>query len=89
MPPKTWKQCWASVIALSPTNDLAELTVAEPFRERGPVRGRQLPEVVRKLSQDVSIDVMLLGRSWLGLPDLRRPYCVSQVVLLIACGVVC
>jgi NTE family protein len=37
--------------------DEAELTFAEPFPERGPVRGRQLREVLRNLSEDVSIDV--------------------------------
>ena len=37
--------------------DDAELTLAEPFPERGPVRGRQLHEVMRNLSQDVSIDI--------------------------------
>jgi NTE family protein len=37
--------------------DDAELTCAEPFPERGPVRGRELREVLRNLSEDVSIDV--------------------------------
>jgi NTE family protein len=37
--------------------DDAELTVAEPFLGRGPVRGRQLHEVMRNLSEDVRIDV--------------------------------
>ncbi|MGR6964691.1 patatin-like phospholipase family protein [Geodermatophilus sp. URMC 61] len=37
--------------------DDAELTFTEPFRERGPVRGRQLHEVMRTLSEDVRIDV--------------------------------
>jgi NTE family protein len=37
--------------------DDAELTVAEPFPGRGPVRGRQLHEVMRNLSEDVRIDV--------------------------------
>ncbi len=35
----------------------AELTFAEPFRERAPVRGRQLHEVMLNLSKDVRIDV--------------------------------
>ena len=37
--------------------DGAELTVAAPFMGRGPVRGRQLHEVMRDLSQEVSIDI--------------------------------
>jgi NTE family protein len=37
--------------------DDAELTFAEPFHERSPVRGRQLHEVLRNLSEDVRIDV--------------------------------
>src|SRR3712207_9056136 len=37
--------------------DDAELTFAEPFPDRGPVRGRQLHEVMGNLSEDVRIDV--------------------------------
>jgi NTE family protein len=37
--------------------DDAELTATEPFPERGPIRGRQLHEVVRDLSQEARIDV--------------------------------
>jgi NTE family protein len=37
--------------------DDAEVTFAEPFGERSPVRGRQLSEVLRNLSEDVRIDV--------------------------------
>jgi NTE family protein len=53
---RAWRQGDADQLRHHLADD-AELTFGEPFHERAPVQGRQLPEVIRSLSDDVRIDV--------------------------------